>query len=237
MPGHPLFYQDLLRPVVLQILRAAGYHATRLGVVDWLTELMGRYMSRVCQQTAMHALHNHGDDLLLDGLEVDMSAVRAALDDMGALLPRSTGASGGEGEGGGVEEFVRWFEGGRNRDLMEAARDGDSDATDYLMALKRKHDKSADENRYHGTLLGRPLDSPCDVFAPGGPDASINDWMDKRSRACFETSPRGPAPNGHPSPSASSGLGSVDRAVTAAAAAAVVETAEAGGHVHLMDSS
>lgn len=86
----PNLYHSLLRPAVLQILRAAGYHSARPSVLDSLTELASRYMFSLCAATARHAAHNDSlvpplgpDGGLLGGPTV--VDVRMALQDLGAL--------------------------------------------------------------------------------------------------------------------------------------------------------
>lgn len=78
-------------------------------------------------------------------------------------------------------------------------------------ALKKKHSKTGDDTKYHGTLIGRPLDAVGDVQVEGGAITSIDEWITRRSSAASSASPPDePQTNGHPSPSAaSSGLSSV----------------------------
>ncbi|KAJ4295891.1 hypothetical protein N0V88_004593 [Collariella sp. IMI 366227] len=56
-PPPPLFHA-LLRPAVLQILRATGYHSAKTSVLDAATDLAARYFFRLCQLTALYATHN-----------------------------------------------------------------------------------------------------------------------------------------------------------------------------------
>lgn len=127
-------FHALLRPSILQILRATGYHSTRPAVLDSITDLAARYLSLLCQTTAAHSVHNRGD-----AADFDVSDVRAALQDVGALLPERTSveqAARGEEDVRGVEEFVKWFAGQRMREMMEiGSGDGESDATDYLNGM------------------------------------------------------------------------------------------------------
>ncbi|KAG5913457.1 hypothetical protein E4U42_001145, partial [Claviceps africana] len=126
------FFHALLRPSILQILRASGFHAARPSVVDSLTDIAARYLSALCLSTASHAIHNHGD--AGDYTVVD---VRMALQDVGALQPQrmASGLDGGEDkdDGRAVDEFVAWFSGQRMRELMDmGVGDGEMEATDYL---------------------------------------------------------------------------------------------------------
>lgn len=206
MGGQPAIFHALLRPAILQILRATGYHATRGAVLDSLTDLAARYLAALCEATAAHATHNHGDAGAYTAVDV-----RIALQDVGALLPERADAQQAwrDQDGGnddedtrGVDDFVRWFAGPRMRDIADMARpDADAAPCDYLGALKKKHSKAGDDTKYHGTLLGRAADGVCDMAVEGGPAASIDEWVAQRRRAAM--------PNGLGSPAASSGLSSV----------------------------
>jgi len=56
-------------------------------------------------------------------------------------------------------------------------------------ALKNKHSKSADDTRYHGTLLGRPNDSGLVAVEGGGPASSIEEWIAQRHGLCTREEP------------------------------------------------
>ncbi|PFH60065.1 hypothetical protein XA68_11514 [Ophiocordyceps unilateralis] len=209
MAGQAAVYHALLRPSILQILRATGYHATKGAVLDSVTDLAARYLYALCEATAAHAAHNHG------GGDFTAADLGFALRDVGALLPE-----GRAEDVRGLDEFLKWFAGPRMRELMDMGRDGESDATDYLAALKKKHSKTGDDNKYHGTLIGRLADATCDIQVEGGPEASVDDWVMHRSRLYFEPPPRRDdtddeaRPNGldgqePPSPAHSSALSSV----------------------------
>lgn len=126
----PTFFHAILRPTILQVLRATGYHSTRPAVLDSLTDLTARYLHLLCESTARHAAHNHGD-----AMDFDLVDVRLALQDAGAMLPeRAFTEQMFRGEDlRGVEEFIAWFGGARMKELMETGKgDGEVDATDYL---------------------------------------------------------------------------------------------------------
>ena len=137
MTPPPILYHELLRPCILQILRATGFHSTRPAVLDSLTDLAAGYLSLLCQRTALHAaLGDAGEDGGLDPSVVD---VRLALQDVGALNPEKTMAEQlftGVEDTRGVDSFVEWFAGKQNKaimDMMAAAMDGGEDGTtDYL---------------------------------------------------------------------------------------------------------
>jgi len=46
------FHHHLLRPAIIHILRASGFHSTRPSVLDTLTDLAARYLSLLAQRTA-----------------------------------------------------------------------------------------------------------------------------------------------------------------------------------------
>ncbi|KAF7543751.1 hypothetical protein G7Z17_g10490 [Cylindrodendrum hubeiense] len=179
MTTPPSLFHALLRPSILQVLRSTGYHSTRPAVLDSLTDLAARYLSLLCQATADHAAHNQGNSA--DFTLVD---IRMALQDVGALLPERVDTEQdwrGEEDIRGVEEFIKWFAGQRMKEMMEFGNgDGESDATDYLNALKKKHSKTGEDAKFHGTILGRGNDTG-EVQVEGGPDTTIAEWISKRT--------------------------------------------------------
>ncbi|KAG5944959.1 hypothetical protein E4U53_006783 [Claviceps sorghi] len=180
MSTQSAFFHALLRPSILQILRASGYHAARPSVVDSLTDIAARYLTALCLSTASHAIHNHGD-----AGDYSVVDVRMALQDVGALQPQRmvSGLDGGEDkdDGRAVDEFVAWFSGPRMRELMDMGTgDGEIEATDYLSALKKKHSKTAEESKYIGTVIGKPLDAITEIQVEGGPVTSIDEWIQQR---------------------------------------------------------
>jgi len=141
MTGRDL-HHTLLRPAILQILRAQGFHAARPSVVDTLTDIAGRYLSLLCERTAAHAWQNHNDP------EPDITDVRLALVDCGLLTPTHTGAEETwteilrkplqeytehnglrdlererrvEADTTAVRHFVDWFAGTMNREIRKIA--------------------------------------------------------------------------------------------------------------------
>ncbi|KAH7274356.1 hypothetical protein FSOLCH5_000765 [Fusarium solani] len=186
MTTPPSLFHALLRPSILQILRSTGYHSTRPAVLDSLTDLAARYLSLLCQSTADHAAHNQGDSA--DFTIVD---IRMALQDAGALMPERLPAEElfhDKEDLRGLEEFIAWFAGQRMKEMMDVGSgDGEMDATDYLNALKKKHSKTGEDAKYHGTILGRGHDAG-EVQVEGGPDTSISEWISKR-RASASLSP------------------------------------------------
>lgn len=131
MPPPSALFHAFLRPPILQILRATGYHSTSPAVLDAITDLAARYLSVLCERTAEHATHRRGD-----AGDFSIPDVRLALSDAGALLPDRMPAQQeweGEEDLRGVEEFVRWFSGQRMREITDFAQgDGEFDEMDYL---------------------------------------------------------------------------------------------------------
>ncbi len=123
-------FHALLRPAVLQILRATGYHGARTAVLDSLTDLAARYLFRLCEMTALYAAHNGSEDLTPDIVDV-----RMALQHAGALLPERPEVEQefmGVEDMRGVEAFIAWATGTLNKEIKRIALDGDDEANDYL---------------------------------------------------------------------------------------------------------
>ncbi|KAF4991453.1 hypothetical protein FGRMN_7808 [Fusarium graminum] len=188
MTTPPSLFHALLRPSILQILRSTGYHSTRPAVLDSLTDLAARYLSLLCQKAADHAAHNQGDSA-----DFTIADIRMALQDAGALMPERVPAEElwrGDEDLRGVEEFIAWFAGQRMKEMMEVGSgDGETDATDYLNALKKKHSKTGEDAKYHGTILGRGQDTG-EIQVEGGPETTITEWISNRA-----------SPQGSPAPS------------------------------------
>jgi transcription initiation factor TFIID subunit 3 len=78
-------HNSLLRPAVLQILRAAGFNYTRNAVLDTVTDLAARYLVLLASATAQHAFNNHNDYV------PTIQDVRLALLEVGAFRIRELG--------------------------------------------------------------------------------------------------------------------------------------------------
>ncbi|KAL6873226.1 hypothetical protein J3F83DRAFT_732531 [Trichoderma novae-zelandiae] len=174
MARPPAMFHAFLRPSILQILRATGYHSTRPAVLDTLTDIAARYLTLLCEKTASNAANNHGD-----AGDYDVVDVRMALQEVGALLPDQAWRR--EEDMRGVEEFIGWFTGARMREMMEmGSGDTESDATDYLAALKKKHSKTGDDAKWQGTIFGKSTDGN-EILVEGGPITSISEWISQRA--------------------------------------------------------
>lgn len=51
---------------------------------------------------------------------------------------------------------------------------------DTFAALKKKHSKTGEDAKFHGTILGRGNDTG-EVQVEGGPDTTIAEWISKRT--------------------------------------------------------
>ncbi|MCJ1401938.1 hypothetical protein MMC11_005155 [Xylographa trunciseda] len=175
-------HDSLLRPSILHILRAAGFHATRPAALDTLVDLASRYIVLLASQTAGHAFANHND------VVPTVTDVRMALQDVGALRPQigiMEEQSGHEEDTRGMDAFLKWMMGDESREIRRIAgmvgSEGDvdveigSEREDFLTALKKKHSKTGEESRFQGTVLGKSADVK-PVRLEGGHTESIEGW-------------------------------------------------------------
>ncbi|KAF2459737.1 hypothetical protein BDY21DRAFT_384262 [Lineolata rhizophorae] len=212
-----MLHTALLRPTVLHILRAAGFHSARPSVIDVLTDIMARYLHLLAVQTAAHATHNHND------LEPTITDVRLAMADCGVFLantaaseeawreafrkpleeyPERNGIRAREmarrdaEDTADVREFIEWVKGDAHKEIRRIAGFLPTDAAqgvkmddtrtqpeDYLTVLKKKHNKTGEESRYQGTVLGIAAESK-PIKIEGGPAESLAEW----NRQAFELS-------------------------------------------------
>jgi transcription initiation factor TFIID subunit 3 len=113
------YHLALLRPSVLQILRAQGYYGCRPSVLDSVTELAGEYMAVLAREAHRNAEHNHPWDQNLT-----IPDVRQALEYVGALVPDDMVKQedcGGDEDSRGIETFKRWVEGPKNSEINRVA--------------------------------------------------------------------------------------------------------------------
>ncbi|KAI9744577.1 MAG: hypothetical protein M1818_002106 [Claussenomyces sp. TS43310] len=184
MSSPPAVHHALLRPCVLHILRAAGYHSTKPSVLDTLTDIAARYMVLLARSTVKYAHVNHSE------LEISIEDVRMAMQECGILIPEKVIEDQdyeGEEDTRGVDCFIAWAMGPANKEIIRVALEGaDDDAGNYLDALMKKFDKSEDTSRYHGTILGASGE-PRHITVEGGDVTSITEWAEKlRKRSEFQ---------------------------------------------------
>ncbi|KAL8709238.1 MAG: hypothetical protein Q9220_005981 [cf. Caloplaca sp. 1 TL-2023] len=176
-------YSSLLRPPILHILRAAGFHATKPAVLDTLVDLTARYLALLAAKSAERAQENHND------LFLTITDVRMAFQDAGAFWPEKSAMEEhitGEEDMRGVQSFIRWMMGDENREIRRIAGLSDSDPPmpgvdiptekeDYLTVLKKKHNKTSESSRFHATVLGDSTEEKV-IRIEGGPSETLNDW-------------------------------------------------------------
>ena len=192
----PNLHISLLRPPIIQILRAAGFHSARSAVIDTLTDIASRYLLLLATSAVDHATNSHPDNP-----SPNMDDLVLALQDAGAIRPQMSGMEEegrGEEDMRGLETFLAWFSGPSNREIRRVAGFlpsegdvGDADSLereDYLtglyfaislivslmVALKKKHSKTGEESRYQGTVLGKTAEEH-PIVIEGGVQ-SIKDW-------------------------------------------------------------
>ncbi|KXJ95513.1 hypothetical protein Micbo1qcDRAFT_200903 [Microdochium bolleyi] len=186
-PSAAEIHHALLRPVILQILRAQGYYTSTPRTIDTLTELTGNYITAISKQVVYHAADNNPE-----ALEPSIMDVRMALEDCGALpgsRPVDLDMIDGEEDTHGVDEFIAWATGKKNQRIRkiaglgtgptaptgEAGEEVEEPPTDYLSALKKKHNKTDQDSKYAGTILGKSIDHG-EVPVEGGPLDSLAAW-------------------------------------------------------------
>ncbi|KAI0438100.1 hypothetical protein F4803DRAFT_555347 [Xylaria telfairii] len=249
--GHRLYtpseiHLALLRPAILQILRAQGYYASTPSTIDCLTEIAGQYLYTIAKRTAEHATMNN---CVGPPGTPDVVDVRLALEECGALCPSASleppakrrrlshsdtvdnDETLREGDDevedtSGVDEFIRWATGRKNQRIRKiagvvappgaitAGAEGEDGAveerpSDYLDALKRKHNKTDQDSKYAGTILGRSIDHG-EVVIEGGPDTTLAAWAARMREASLRPpDPQPTADDGNDSRPPSSGLSSL----------------------------
>lgn len=122
-------HTSLLRPAVLQVLRAAGFNHARPAVVDTVTDLAARYLLLIASSTAQNAYITH------NSFVPSIQDVRLALSEAGALFPQLSAAEEllrppeelGSGEMvpfedlRGINGFVAWAQGEVNKGIRRVA--------------------------------------------------------------------------------------------------------------------
>lgn len=120
----------LLRPCILEILRAAGFQSAKPSVADAVTDMALRYLRLLAETTAQFAASNHYE------YEITITDIRMAMEEVGALgFGKSMEDQQWEGEEdlSGVEEFISWCNGHRNQEIKRIAMDTlGEDGADYV---------------------------------------------------------------------------------------------------------
>ena len=184
----PHFHHALLRPCVIQILRAAGYTGSKPSVIDAFTDLAAKYLMTMATRTVNYAATMRNDTV------VDIPDIRMAMQDLGALIPTmmiEDEIELPEGEDiRGVENFIGWSTGPQNKEIRRVALEGVGEGgSDYLDALMRKHDSndgSDGSSRWDGSVLGKMNDRPREMIIEGGEITSIKEWRKENVRRQWE---------------------------------------------------
>lgn len=121
-------YIALLRPAVIQILRATGFSYAKPAVIDCLTDLTARYLSILAASSAQNAFNNHNDYV------PTTQDIRQAMAENGGLRPQIStveeAAKGFEEIDGqwvpfedmrGVNAFLEWAQGPVNKEIRRVA--------------------------------------------------------------------------------------------------------------------
>ncbi|KAJ5766056.1 uncharacterized protein N7511_003672 [Penicillium nucicola] len=178
----PNLHNALLRPPIVQILRAQGFHSTRPSVLESLQDLTGRYIMILASSAADHAANAHPQDPV-----PALEDIYQALQDAGAIRPQLREWEEewqGEEDMRGLDSFLGWITGPAHREIRRVAgfvpSEGDMvdrdamEKEDYLTSLKKKHSKTGEESRYAGTVLGKSAEEHPIVIEGGLP--SIQEW-------------------------------------------------------------
>lgn len=114
------YFHALLRPAILQILRAQGYYACSPAVIDNVTELAGRHLTELADRTARFMETNSEATL-----QPTISDVRMAMEQCGVFTQTRMHTSqvwAGEEDMKGVEDFISWAEGPKNAKIRRVAQ-------------------------------------------------------------------------------------------------------------------
>ncbi|KAK8088927.1 hypothetical protein PG997_003888 [Apiospora hydei] len=199
------YFHALLRPAILQILRAQGYYACSPAVLDNVTELAGRHLTELADHTARFMETNSEATL-----QPTLSDARMAMEQCGVFAPTRLHTAQvwtDEEDTSGVEDFISWAQGPKNAKIRKVAQaiseptgleDADAaeePANNYLAVAniarphssQKKHNKNDQESKY-----------------TRGPVASVKDWEQMMREAARR--PREATPDSRPP---SSGLSSL----------------------------
>jgi len=140
-------HNTLLRPAILQVLRAAGFSNMKPSVLDTVTDIAARYLQLLASRTAEHAFNNHNDYI------PEIRDVRLALQDVGALRPQLNAMEQdfrGKEDLRAVNAFIEWAQGPVNKEIRRIAGlgGGETEAVNV--------DGEANEDYLTGLPLSRP---------------------------------------------------------------------------------
>ena len=111
-------HTSLLRPPVLHILRAVGFHAARPAATETLVDLAARYLVLLAQRSAAYAWANGHDTV------PTITDVRMALQEVGAFSPEIGPLEeqmNYDDDMRGVEGFIGWIDGDTHKEIRRIA--------------------------------------------------------------------------------------------------------------------
>ncbi|KAI9829907.1 MAG: hypothetical protein M1826_005329 [Phylliscum demangeonii] len=122
--SEPYLEADLLRPTVLFVVRAAGFHSTKPSVLASLVDLTSRYLSMLAQATAAEWACSiaAGPADVRSGPSID-DALRA-MQHCAVFRPQMHPLEedwAGEEDLRGLDAFTEWFQGDANREIRRVA--------------------------------------------------------------------------------------------------------------------
>ncbi|KAF2161785.1 hypothetical protein M409DRAFT_27842 [Zasmidium cellare ATCC 36951] len=119
-------HRALLRPAIIHMLRASGFHSTKPSVLDTLVNLSERHITLLASTTAQHAWSSHNDPV------PTITDVRMALSDCGVLTPLDDPAEEAWKERlrRPLSEMAEVPKGGRQRMMAEKRKRDDEDTRD-----------------------------------------------------------------------------------------------------------
>jgi transcription initiation factor TFIID subunit 3 len=172
-------FLNLLRPAVLHILRATGFHYGKPSAVDTVVDLTARYLSLLAERTAYNAYSNHND------LIPDISDVRMAMQDCGLLVPTMT--AGEELWKEYLRKPLEEYNGESGaREMEEARRDAEdtADVTEFIEWVKGEQNKEI--RRIAGTY--KPVaTNPTEQLDQLEMEDYLNTLMKKHSKTGVES--------------------------------------------------
>lgn len=160
MPASEL-HAALLRPAIIQIVKAMGFNLAKPSALDSLADMAARYLLLLANETAQAARDTHEYD------QPTIQDVRTALYKVGALRPQldfaEEAARGTEIVNGkevpyedfrGIDNFVRWAQGPICKEIRRVAGldGGDSDNIADLAAGMDENEDYVTGKSYKSTL-------------------------------------------------------------------------------------
>lgn len=153
----------LLRPPVLHILRAAGFHSARPSVVDSVADLAARFLTLLADSTAGHYGSHDGLD---NGPQLE--DVRRAMEDCAVFRPQMHVTEEdwrGEEDLRGLESFIEWVTGDVNREIMRIAGVGTTRAQGVLEAVQVDGSGDGDDFLTGRAISSSPSPTPLVIYA------------------------------------------------------------------------